>query len=153
MFDPQMELLTTVLADVIERLEENPEGTSAWTEAAAAVSSAKEEDEDLLLAIECKELEELRAILNGWMDGSRLMCLHDRDVLKRAMKAYRKSLKITILDAESGLGVGPMSDGKESGICGIRPPERYPIDVWNELARQKRLIDAGQGTFELPPGG
>ena len=153
MFDPKMELLITVLSDVIQRLDENPELPGPWSEVSAAFTSAEEQDEDLQLAIECKELAELRSIYDGWMNGSRLMCLHDRDVLKRAMKAFRKSLKITILDAESGLGVGPMSGGKESGICGIRPPERYPIDVWNELARQKRLVDASHGTFELPPGG
>ena len=148
-----MELLITVLSDVIQRLDQDPECADAWSEASAALGSADEKDEDLQLAIECKDLGELRSIYEGWMNGSRLLCLHDRDVLKRAMKAYRKSLKITILDAESGIGVGPMSGGKESGICGIRPPERYPIEVWNELARQKRLVDAGQGTFELPPGG
>ena len=153
MFDPQMELLITVFTDVIARLETAPDNPAPWMEAAAALGAADEEDEGVQLAIECKELDELRSICDGWLDGSRLMCLHDRDVLKRAMKAYRKSLKITVLDAESSLGGGPMSGGRPSDICGIRPPERYPIQVWNELARQKRLVDAGQGTFELPPGG
>ena len=152
MFDPNMELLLSVIGDALPRLESDPESPGPWMELAAALAAAKEEDEDLQLAIECKEAAELRAIFDGWMDGS-LLCVHDREVLKRAMKAYRKSFKITVLDAESSLGGGPMSGGRSSDICGIRPPERYPIYVWNELARQKRLIDAGQGTFELPPGG
>jgi len=152
MFDPNMELLLSVIGDALPRLESDPDGPGPWMELAAALAAAKEEDESLQLAIECKEASELRAIFDGWMDGS-MLCAHDREVLKRAMKAYRKSFKITVLDAESSLGGGPMSGGRSSDICGIRPPERYPIDVWNELARQKRLIDAGQGTFELPPGG
>ena len=153
MFDPKMELLLTVIAEALAQLEKAPEDPAPWAALSAALTAAEEDDEDLQLAIECREAEELRSLYNSWIDGSRLMCVHDREVLKRAMKAYRKSLKITVLDAESSLGGGPMSGGKPSDICGIRPPERYPIQVWDELARQKRLVDAGQGTFELPPGG
>ncbi len=33
--------------------------------------------------------------------------------------------------------------------------EREPAvrEVWDELVRQKRLLDRGLGTYELPPGG
>jgi hypothetical protein len=44
-----------------------------------------------------------------------------------------------------------MSAGRHSGIAGMRPPDRYSRDVWDELARQKRLISVGHGIFELPP--
>ena len=76
-----------------------------------------------------------------------------KETIKRAMKAYRKSLKVTRLDDESSLGGGDMSSGRQSSIVGIRPPERYPLQVWQELARQNRLVDAGYGTFELGPAG
>jgi hypothetical protein len=67
------------------------------------------------------------------------------------MKAYRKSLKVTRLDAESTIGGGPMSSGRRSRIAGITPPPRYPREVWDELARQGRLVDAKHGIYELPP--
>ena len=38
-----------------------------------------------------------------------------------------------------------------SCFAGMRPPERYSRDVWDELARQKRLVSVGHGIFELPP--
>ncbi|MCB9908556.1 MAG: hypothetical protein H6830_12620 [Planctomycetes bacterium] len=81
------------------------------------------------------------------------MLERDRDVLKRAMKAYRKTLKVTILAAESSLGGGPMSGGRKSSIVGITPPDRYPREVWEELVRQGRLLGGTRGTYELPPGG
>ena len=28
---------------------------------------------------------------------------------------------------------------------------RYPREVWEELARQKRLLSVGHGIYELPP--
>ena len=75
----------------------------------------------------------------------------DAAELKRAMKAFRKRLKLTRLDDESGLGGGAMTGGKESGIVAIRPPSQYSKAVWEELARQERLVDAGGGTYELGP--
>ena len=96
-------------------------------------------------------MDELRSILEQWFCGKRYLLEHDRGVLKRAMKAYRKSLKVTVLAAESTLGGGPMSSGLKSTIVGIRPPDRYPSSVWMELVRQGRLLDAKQGLYELPP--
>ena len=69
------------------------------------------------------------------------------------MKAYRKSFKVTVLDAESSLGGGPMSSGRKSTITGIMPPRRYPIDVWDYLVHQGRLLGGARGIYELPPGG
>ncbi|MCP3920929.1 MAG: hypothetical protein GY711_35825 [bacterium] len=79
------------------------------------------------------------------------MLEHDRGVLKRALKAFRKSLKVTLLADESTLGGSAMSGGRKSTIVGIRPPERYPRETWDELVRQGRLKYAGHGTYELPP--
>ena len=98
-----------------------------------------------------QDVDELRSIIEQWFSGKRHLLEHDRAVLKRALKAYRKSLKVTVLAAESSLAGGPMSSGRKSEIVGIRPPDRYPRAVWNELARQGRLLDAKQGLYELPP--
>lgn len=75
-----------------------------------------------------------------------------KEELKKAMKAFRKRLKVTRLDDESRLGYGPMTGGGKSGVVAITPPNQYPREVWDELARQGRLRYLGQGLFELTDG-
>lgn len=74
----------------------------------------------------------------------------DPDMLKGAMTAFRKRLKVTQLDDESKLGGGrPTTTGKKSQIIGIRPPTQYPREVWLELARQGKIKDTGGGFYAL----
>ena len=68
--------------------------------------------------------------------------------LRRAMKAFKKRLKLARLDDESRLGRGAMTGGGKSGIVAIRPPHQYPQAVWDELVRQGRLKYSGQGLYE-----
>ena len=70
--------------------------------------------------------------------------------LKAALKAFKKRLKLTCLDDQSRIGVGPMSSGRASGIVAITPPDQYPAAVWEELARQGKLRRSGSGLYELP---
>ncbi len=72
---------------------------------------------------------------------------------KRAMKAFKKRLKLTRLDEESSLGGGPFSGGRDSGIVAIRPPDRYPKEAWDKLVEMGRLRDAGNGLYQLPLDG
>ena len=69
--------------------------------------------------------------------------------LKAALKAFKKRLKLTCLDDQSRIGVGPMSSGRASGIVAIMPPDQYPDAVWEELARQGKIKRAGSGMYEL----
>jgi hypothetical protein len=69
--------------------------------------------------------------------------------LKRAMKAFKKRLKLTRLDDESRLGVGAMTGGNASGVVAIMPPNQYPKSVWDELVKQGRLRNTGFGLYEL----
>ena len=71
------------------------------------------------------------------------------EVLKRAMKAFKKRLKLTALDEDSRLGRGAFSSGPK-GVCAIQPPSQYPDEVWIELCRQGKLRDSGHGMYELP---
>ncbi len=71
------------------------------------------------------------------------------EVLARALKAFKKRLKLTQLDHESRIGVGPMSSGRPSGIVAITPPNQYPRAVWDALVDQGRLKKASQGQYEL----
>lgn len=70
--------------------------------------------------------------------------------LKAALKAFKKRLKLTCLDDQSRIGVGPMSSGQSSAIVAITPPDQYPPAVWEELARQGKLKQSGNGMYELP---
>jgi len=71
--------------------------------------------------------------------------------LKRAMKAFKKRLKLTRLDDESRLGYGSMTGGGNSSIVAIMPPNQYPVAVWEELVNRGRLKYIGQGLYELVP--
>lgn len=68
---------------------------------------------------------------------------------KAALKAFRKRLKLTCLDDQSRIGVGPLTGGRESGIVGITPPDQFPPALWEELARQGKIKYAGNGQYEL----
>ena len=156
MLDPNMTLLYTALVGVTTELAEDPESESAWATAREAISHyavANDDDAELADTLELQDAETLGTIVSQWGSGERVMLERDRLVLKRAMKAYRKSFKVTILDAETSLGGGPMSSGRKSTIVGIMPPRRYPREVWDHLARQGRLVAGDRGTYELPPGG
>ena len=72
-----------------------------------------------------------------------------KELLRLAMKAFRKRLKLTILDDESRLGRGPMSGGNKSSVIAITPPNQFPRDVWEELAEQGKIKRAGRGVYEL----
>ncbi|MHC4128529.1 MAG: hypothetical protein ACYTE6_03810 [Planctomycetota bacterium] len=73
----------------------------------------------------------------------------DPATLKRAMKAFRKRLKLTHLNEESKLGRSPLTGGKHSDIVAIMPPHQYPTEVWQELVKRGRLKDTGGGFYEL----
>ncbi len=74
------------------------------------------------------------------------------ETLKLALKAFKKRLKVTRLEAESRLGVGPMSTGSTWGVTAIAPPNQYPRAVWDELVRQGKLKYDGQGLYSLAGG-
>jgi len=73
----------------------------------------------------------------------------DKATLKSAMRAFRKRLKMTRLDDESRLGGSSMSSGKESAIAFIEPPNQFPKETWDELAKQGRLAKSNSGLFGL----
>ena len=150
--DPRCDLLSRRLTDIVAQLQFGGDPDEAWAEASRALVAAQEEDDvELYVAVDERDTESLRAIVGQWASGERTLTKHDRNVLKRALKAFRKRLKLVRLDSESSVGGGPTSSGRRSGIVGVRPPDQYPQEVWDELARQKRLVAASDGTYELPP--
>jgi hypothetical protein len=69
--------------------------------------------------------------------------------LKRALKAFKKRLKLTVLDDESGLSRG---GGKKSGITGITPPSGHPPGIWEELVSRGKLKREMSNTYSLVEG-
>lgn len=150
MFDPEKELMTTVFADALRDLAANPADPSPWARVEEAFGDARAVEPDAAAAIDARDAAALAELCDAWRSGKRLMPERDRLVLKRALKAFRKSLKVTRLDDESKIGGNPMTKGQSSGVVGIVPPARYPRAVWDELVRQKRLL-GDRGVYELPP--
>jgi len=148
MFDSKASLLSAFLT---ARLAELAAGdAAAWDAAAQALGKTREREPDLAATVDRRDAAGLRTIVDQWAAGTRPVPEQDRELLKGAMAAFRKRLKLTRLDQESSVGGGPMSGGRKSSIAGITPPRQYAREVWDALARQKRLVDAGQGLFELP---
>jgi hypothetical protein len=69
--------------------------------------------------------------------------------LKRALKAFKKRLKLTRLDDESGLSRG---GAKKSGIAGITPPSGHPPGIWEELVSHGKLKREMGSTYSLVDG-
>lgn len=73
----------------------------------------------------------------------------DPEELRKALKAFKKRLKLARLEDESRLGHGPMSKGGKSEILAVPPPHQYPRAIWEELVRQGKLRNSGHGLYEL----
>ncbi|NQT02143.1 MAG: hypothetical protein HQ580_08975 [Planctomycetes bacterium] len=71
------------------------------------------------------------------------------EILRRALKAFKKRLKLTSLDEDSRLGRGALSGGAK-GVCAIQPPNQFPREVWEQLRRQGKLRSSSHGLYELP---
>ena len=69
--------------------------------------------------------------------------------LKKAMKAFKKRLKLTQLDDESRLGRSPLTGGGTSGIESIIPPRDFPQEIWDELVKQGRLSKDSVGFYRI----
>lgn len=65
----------------------------------------------------------------------------------KAYKAFKKKLKLTQLDDESGLSRG----SKTSRIVGITPPSGFSAQVWEELVSLGRLKREPHQMYSLAP--
>lgn len=74
------------------------------------------------------------------------------DELKKALKAFKKRMKLTQLDDDSRLGHGPMSSGGKSSIVSIQPPTGFGREIWEEMAEKGILKRDGGGFYALIPG-
>ena len=72
------------------------------------------------------------------------------DELKKALRAFRKRLKIMQLEDDSKLGHSPLT-GAKSQILAIRPPSGFGKEIWEELAEKGYLKYDGGGLY-MPTG-
>lgn len=75
----------------------------------------------------------------------------DPKLLKTALKAFKKRLKLTQLVDDSKVSTRQMTSGSTYDIVAIRPPVDFPQEVWKELVKQGKLKNAGNGLYELAP--
>jgi hypothetical protein len=82
-------------------------------------------------------------------DDTPLSQTPSKDELRGALKAFKKRLKLTQLDADSQLSRRPTTSGRKADIVAIAPPDSHPQAVWEELVKQGKLKHAGHGLYEL----
>jgi hypothetical protein len=71
--------------------------------------------------------------------------------LKKALKAFKKRLKLTQLEEDSRLGHSPLT-GAKNKITAIQPPVGFGKEIWLELKEKGYLKDDGGGFYQLMPG-
>ncbi|HTW95627.1 MAG TPA: hypothetical protein VMD30_12570 [Tepidisphaeraceae bacterium] len=72
--------------------------------------------------------------------------------LKKALKAFKKRLKMMRLDDDSKLGHSPLTGGGREQIVSIRPPLGFGAAIWEELAEKGLLRRDAGGMYELVEG-
>ncbi len=73
----------------------------------------------------------------------------EKEELKRALGAFKKRLKLYRQDDESKLGGRGLTSGRTSGIVGIKPPDGFPPEVWDELVEKGRLAKEPGGLYSI----
>ena len=77
---------------------------------------------------------------------------HTQEELHKALRAFRKRLKMLRLDDDSKLGHGPFSQGQREKVVSMQPPGGFGREIWEELADQGYLKRDGIGFYELVEG-
>ena len=74
------------------------------------------------------------------------------DDLKKALRAFKKRLKLTRLDDDSKLRRSPLTNSGRDKVISIQPPAGFGRDIWEELAEKGFLKRDGIGFYELVEG-
>jgi hypothetical protein len=150
MFDPQHQLLSRHLAALAAELAADPAPPDGWSRVEQASAPALAGEPELAAVLAARDAAGLKKLADEWTSGARMLPEPDRALLKRALAALKKKIKITRLDEESRIGGGAMSSGRRSTVVAVAPPREFGSEVWDELVRQKRLRGS-RGVYEIPP--
>ena len=69
--------------------------------------------------------------------------------LKKALKIFKKRLKLTRLDDESRLGRSPLTGGQNGMIESITLPREVKQEIWDELIKRGQISSEGDGFYRL----
>jgi hypothetical protein len=72
--------------------------------------------------------------------------------LRKALKAFKKRLKLTRLDDDSRLGRSPLTGTSKEQVVSIQPPSGFGREVWEELVEKGYLRRDGIGFYQLVEG-
>ena len=71
------------------------------------------------------------------------------DDRKKAMKAFKKRMKLTQLDDDSKIGGKSHLTGARSKVVSIQPPSGFGREIWEELVDAGELKNDGGGFYTL----
>ncbi len=74
------------------------------------------------------------------------------DEQKKAMKAFKKRLKLTQLDDDSRIGGHSQLTGARSKVVSIQPPTGFGREIWEDLVTAGVLKYDGGGFYTLVDG-
>ena len=74
-----------------------------------------------------------------------------QEEMRKALKAFKKRLKMTQLDDDSKLGHSRLTKGA-ARIVSIQPPAGFGREIWEELADAGYLKRDGIGFYEIVAG-
>jgi hypothetical protein len=151
-----------VLAEVAGKVDaiataDAPAAGPHWGALHKALLKAKVDPHAIMRLVTARDAAQA-ALMLRWLKGEEIEIAApvapeapkvDADVMKAAMKAFRKRLKLARLDAESRLGVRPTTTGKRADIDSIIAPNDYPRSVWEALVAAGRLRSEGGGFYAL----
>jgi hypothetical protein len=88
---------------------------------------------------------------DGAARADKMWIMATEEELRKALKAFKKRIKMLQLDDDSKLGHSPLT-GAHSKILSIQPPSGFGREIWDELADKGYLKRDGVGFYELVPG-
>lgn len=144
--------------NLLEQLRQEDAETALWGALQKALMAAGAAPRDIMPLIMGRHLDgvdTLLARLSGDAppedpEPERIRPDIPSTTLRAAMKAFRRRLKLTKLDHESRLGVGPLTGGKAAAFDSILPPHEFSDEVWKTLAEDGQLVSTGRGFYKLP---
>ncbi|MAC19663.1 MAG: hypothetical protein CMJ23_08350 [Phycisphaerae bacterium] len=131
-----------------------------WGAMQRLLVKAKADSSSVARAIATRDLELIDQLIALLRDPSLVIAepesnIHEGpeipvEVLRDAMRAYRKRMKLTKLDQESKLARSPLSSGKDATFDAIIPPNQFPPEVWWALVANGELEATGEGFYKIP---
>ena len=67
----------------------------------------------------------------------------------KAMKAFKKRLKIYQADAAGSSGPASHLSRDRGTITAINPPDSFPPEIWDELVEKGKLKKVGRNLYEI----